>query len=148
MRAPQPSIQTEARQMAEVLARLFHGLGDSLRVLILDALLSGEKSVSELVELTRSPQGRVSTHLGCLRRCGYVATRREGRKVYYRVVDDRVGALLRLAQELMADHARQLLACGVVGSDVPAALVHTAEGLFGDDGETDERGQRAQRADD
>jgi DNA-binding transcriptional ArsR family regulator len=71
----------------------------------------------------------VSTHLGCLRWCGYVATRREGRKVYYRLADDRVRALLRIAQELMADHAQALLACGVVSPDEPGATLHEAEGL-------------------
>ncbi|HZU04349.1 MAG TPA: helix-turn-helix domain-containing protein [Chloroflexota bacterium] len=119
----------DARQRAELLARFFRGLDEPLRVLLLELLLDGEKSVTELVALTGSPQGRVSTHLGCLRWCGYVAARRDGRKVYYRLADARVRALLRLAQELMADHAQQLLACAVVSPDVPGATVHAAEGL-------------------
>jgi hypothetical protein len=61
-----------------------------------------------------SPQGRVSTHLCWLRWCGYVATRRDGRNVYYRLADDRVPALLRIAHDLMADHARELLSCQVL----------------------------------
>jgi DNA-binding transcriptional ArsR family regulator len=99
------------------MARFFRGLDDPTRVLILEALLGGEKNVTELVELVGSPQGRVSTHLGCLRWCGYVATRREGRNVYYRLADDRVRALLRIAQDLMADHARELLSCQVLGAE-------------------------------
>src|SRR2546422_2180371 len=91
-------VATPTRQWAEMLARFFRGLDDQTRVLILHLLLDGEKTVSELVSLTRSPQGRVSTHLGCLRHCGYVRTRRDGRNVYYRLADDRVRALLRIAQ--------------------------------------------------
>ncbi len=102
------------RDRAQVLARFFGGLHDATRLLILELLLNGEKSVSELVELLGSPQGRVSTHLSCLRWCGYVATRREGRNIYYRLADDRVRALLRIGQELMADHARELLSCQVI----------------------------------
>lgn len=125
-----------ARQRAEVLARFFRGLDDPTRVLILELLLDGEKRVSELVELIGSPQGRISSHLGCLRWCGYVTTRREGRSVYYRLADDRVRALLRIAQELMAENAQALLACGIVSPDVPGATVHEAEECGGDDDET------------
>lgn len=115
----------QIRQRATVLARFFRGLDDPTRVFVLELLLSGEKSVSELVELTGSPQGRVSTHLGCLRHCGYVKTRREGRNVFYRLADDRIRALLRIAQELMADHAQELLSCAVVSPDVPGATLHS-----------------------
>lgn len=123
------AVLPSARQRATVLARFFRGLDEPLRVLILELLLDGEKSVSELVEAIGSPQGRISTHLGCLRWCGYVTTRREGRRVYYRLADDRVRALLRIAQELMVDHAQELLACGIVSPDVPGAALHQAEGL-------------------
>jgi DNA-binding transcriptional ArsR family regulator len=133
MNAVQTAVTEPARQRATMLARFFRGLDEPLRVLILELLLTGEKSVGELVEATGSPQGRVSTHLGCLRWCGYVVTRREGRKVYYRLADDRVRALLRIAQELMADHAQALLACGVVSPDEPGATEHPAEGLGEDD---------------
>lgn len=117
-----PQVTERARERAAMLARFFRGLDDPTRVLILELLLSGEKPVSELVELTGSPQGRVSNHLACLRHCGYVTTRREGRWVYYRLADDRVRALLRIAQELMADHAQALLSCAVVSPDMPGAL--------------------------
>jgi DNA-binding transcriptional ArsR family regulator len=115
------------RERSAMLARFFRGLDDPTRVLILELLLSGEKPVSELVELTGSPQGRVSNHLACLRHCGYVTTRREGRWIYYRLADDRVRALLRIAQELMADHAQALLSCAVVSPDVSGATVPSLE---------------------
>ena len=120
-----PQVTDLARDRAAMLARFFRGLDDPTRVLILELLLSGEKPVTELVELTGCPQGRVSNHLACLRHCGYVTTRRDGRFVFYRLVDDRVRALLRIAQELMADHAQALLSCAVVSPDVPGATVHT-----------------------
>lgn len=129
MGAVRSAVSPSARQRAALLARFFRGLDEPLRVLLLELLLDGEKSVTELVEATGSSQGRVSTHLGCLRWCGYVTARRDGRRVYYRLADDRVRALLRIAQELMADHAQQLLACGVVSPDVPGAALHPAEGL-------------------
>jgi DNA-binding transcriptional ArsR family regulator len=124
---PELAVSNPAREHAAMLARFFYGLDDPTRVLILQLLLDGEKTVSELVSSIGSPQGRVSTHLGCLRHCGYVRTRRDGRHVYYRLADERVRALLRLAQELMADHAQELLSCAVVSPDMPGATLHDAE---------------------
>lgn len=123
MARPTPTLTSALRAQAHLLARFFKGLDDLTRVLILLLLLDGEKSVSELVARIGSPQGRVSTHLSCLRWCGYVATRRDGRNVYYRLADDRVRVLLRIAQDLMAEHAKELLSCPVIGdpnSDVGA----------------------------
>lgn len=127
MAVAQLLISPVVRERAGMLARFFRGLDDPTRVIILQLLLDGEKTVSELVALTGSPQGRVSTHLGCLRHCGYVKPRREGRNVYYRLADERVRALLRIAQELMADHAKELLSCAVVSPDMPGATTHDAE---------------------
>ena len=124
---PELAVSTPAREHAAMLARFFYGLDDPTRVLILQLLLDGEQTVSELVGALGSSQGRVSTHLGCLRHCGYVRTRREGRHVYYRLADERVRALLRLAQELVADHAQELLSCAVVSPDIAGATLHHAE---------------------
>ena len=115
-----------------MLARFFTGLDDPTRVLILQLLLEGEKTVSELVSAIGSPQGRISTHLGCLRHCGYVRTRRDGRNVYYRLADERVRVLLRIAQELLADHAQELLSCAIVSPDIPGASLHAEDEAFGD----------------
>lgn len=115
---------TALRRQATVLARFFKGLDDPTRVLILRLLLDGEKNVSELVELVGSPQGRISTHLGCLRWCGYVATRRAGRSVYYRLANDRVRTLLQLGQELMAEHAQELLSCRVLNGETADGDAH------------------------
>ncbi|MBI3979409.1 MAG: winged helix-turn-helix transcriptional regulator [Chloroflexi bacterium] len=100
---------------ADLTARFFQGLSDPSRVRILELLVDGEKNVSQLVELTGLPQNRVSTHLGCLRTCGFVTGRRDGRFVRYQVTDPRVRELVRLARTIIADNAAQILACHVVG---------------------------------
>ena len=117
-----PTLESSLRQQAGLLARFFKGIDDPTRVRILLLLLGGEKNVSELVELTGSPQGRVSTHLSCLRWCGYVTARREGRNVFYRLANHRIRALLRLGEELMADHAQDLLSCRVLAGETNDVL--------------------------
>jgi DNA-binding transcriptional ArsR family regulator len=78
---------------ADLGARFFRVLGDPTRLRLLSLLLdapTGEYSVGELVTALEAPQSRISTHLGCLRWCGLVQTRREGKQVYYRVADSRI----------------------------------------------------------
>jgi DNA-binding transcriptional ArsR family regulator len=73
--------------------------------------LDGERNVGELVAARGMQQGRVSSHLACLRWCGFISTRREGKYVYYRIGDARVGELLHLAHRLLADHGGALVTC-------------------------------------
>ncbi|MBI4278322.1 MAG: winged helix-turn-helix transcriptional regulator [Armatimonadetes bacterium] len=94
-----------------LLAKFYRGLGDPTRLRILECLLEGEHTVGELVDLLGSPQGRVSSHLACLRWCGLVATRPVGRHVYYRVADPRVRELLALGKGMMTANAEHIFAC-------------------------------------
>ncbi len=107
---------------ADIAAKFFRGLGDPTRVRILQLLLERERTVGELVEETGVLQGRLSSHLACLRWCGFVFARREGRQIRYRLADDRIPRLLSLAQEFLADHADSVDLCRVIdteaGSDV------------------------------
>jgi DNA-binding transcriptional ArsR family regulator len=102
---------TEARLRLELTARFFRALGDPTRLSLLDHLLGGEKTVGELVDLVGSPQGRVSSHLGCLKQCGLVDARREGKFIYYRIADEVVRQLLELSQGLIASNAENIWAC-------------------------------------
>ena len=96
----------------DLVAKYFRGLGDPIRLHILELLQSeGELSVGELVRRLALPQPKVSNHLACLRWCGFVEARREGRTVYNRIADPRVKAMLELAQSLLADNAEHVAAC-------------------------------------
>lgn len=96
----------------DLLAKYFRGLGDPTRLRILELLDgAGELSAGEIVAGIGAAQATVSTHLGCLRWCGFVATRREQRSVIYRIADDRVAALVALARELLHDNAEHVAAC-------------------------------------
>lgn len=95
----------------EIQAKLFRGLSDPSRLSILDALLNGPRSVSEIVEATGFTQPNVSNHLGCLRDCGLVTANQKGRYVHYELSDERVGRLLMLADELLADVAKGVYEC-------------------------------------
>ena len=90
----------------EIQAKLFRGFSDPSRLSILDSLRAGALTVGEIVETTGLSQSNVSNHLACLRDCGLVAAEQQGRFVYYELSDKRVGKLLMLADELLADVAK------------------------------------------
>jgi DNA-binding transcriptional ArsR family regulator len=92
-------------------AKLFRGFADSSRLAILDALRSGPLTVGDIVDVTGLSQSNVSNHLACLRDCGLVSSEQQGRYVRYRLSDQRVAALLRTADELLADVARGIYEC-------------------------------------
>lgn len=92
-------------------AKLFRGLADPSRLAILEALREGEKTVSELVAETGLSQPNASGHLACLRDCGLVASRQEGRHVYYKLADERVDDVLRGAEAILAGVADRVYAC-------------------------------------
>jgi DNA-binding transcriptional ArsR family regulator len=96
----------------DLVAKYFRGLGDPIRLQILEVLSAeGELSVGELVARLGLPQPQVSNHLACLRWCGFVEGRREGRAVFNRISDQRVEAMLELAQSVLADNAEHVAAC-------------------------------------
>ena len=99
-----------------VTARFFKGLGDPTRLRILAFLKDGERSVGEIVDHLDLAQNKVTMHLGCLRWCGYVNTRKDGRYVYYSLGDQRVNEILRLASELLTGSEVYLITCDVIGS--------------------------------
>ncbi|TMB93461.1 MAG: winged helix-turn-helix transcriptional regulator, partial [Chloroflexi bacterium] len=64
---------------ATAVARFFRVLADPTRLKILESLTSGERTVGELVGAVGQTQPRISTHLACLRHCGFVSTERRGK---------------------------------------------------------------------
>jgi DNA-binding transcriptional ArsR family regulator len=71
-------------------ARRFKALGEPARLELVAALQAGERSVSELVDLTGRGQPNVSQHLGGLVNAGLVDSRRDGARVFYRLKDPMV----------------------------------------------------------
>ncbi len=103
----------------EIQAKLFRGFSDPSRLLILDSLRNGAVTVGEIVEATGLSQPNVSNHLGCLRDCGLVTAKQSGRFVYYGLSDERVGQLLNLADELLADVAKGVYECTRYTGKIP-----------------------------
>ena len=92
-------------------AKLFRGLADPSRLAILETLRDGERTVSQLVLATGLSQPNTSAHLACLKDCGLVTSRQEGRFVYYDIADARMVDILRAVEDVLAEVAPQVSAC-------------------------------------
>jgi ArsR family transcriptional regulator, cadmium/lead-responsive transcriptional repressor len=101
----------------EVIATFFQGLSDRTRVRILELLAVRPMTVTEIVVAVGLAQGRVSSHLSCLRWCGYVEATVEGRYNRYRLVDERVRDILRLGESIVRDNGERLTSCLVLASE-------------------------------
>ncbi|NHJ01688.1 MAG: ArsR family transcriptional regulator [Candidatus Heimdallarchaeota archaeon] len=87
-------------------ADLCQSLTHPFRLKILKLLQEGEKSVSDIENITEKPQPFISQHLKVLRDKGVVATRRGGDRkniVYYKLANPKVLRICKLVEELISD---------------------------------------------
>lgn len=77
-------------------ANFLKALSHEGRLLILCHLTEGERSVTELEHLLDQRQAAVSQQLARLRLEGLVATRREGKAIFYSIQDSKVLQLVKL----------------------------------------------------
>ena len=92
-------------------AKLFRSLGDPMRLAILHVLAGGERRVADLVAELGTSQANVSGHLACLKECGLVVDRPQGRAVYYSLASAELFDVLRAAEGLLASVGQQIALC-------------------------------------
>lgn len=79
------------------LARLFRVLASDTRLSILHAIArEGEASVTDIANAVDASSQGVSNHLQRMADQQIVATRRDGNRIYYRLIDPCVGGLIEL----------------------------------------------------
>ncbi|NOX74564.1 MAG: helix-turn-helix transcriptional regulator [Alphaproteobacteria bacterium] len=92
---------------ALIAADFLKALAHEGRLLILCHLASGEKSVSDLEQLLHYRQAAVSQQLARLRLEGLVKYRREGKAIYYSLVDEKSRKVIELVYDLFCDLQEQ-----------------------------------------
>ncbi len=106
-----PMVNEAGTSSAALAAKLFRGLADPTRLGILLALQAGEQRVTDLVAELGGSQANVSGHLACLKDCGLVADRAQGRANLYRLARPELASLLHAAEELLAGVGHQVELC-------------------------------------
>jgi ArsR family transcriptional regulator len=76
---------------------LFRSLSDPSRLAIIACLARGEQRVRDLIDQVGLSQSTVSEHVACLKDCGLVRGRPEGRQTFYSLAGPEVLSLLDAA---------------------------------------------------
>jgi DNA-binding transcriptional ArsR family regulator len=79
-----------------LIAERFKALAEPSRLKILNALRDGERTVTEILEVTGFGQANVSKHLQLLYSAGFVERRKDGVSMYYKLADNEVIRLCEL----------------------------------------------------
>ena len=108
---------TPSRVDPAAAARFFRVLGDPTRLRMLELLEGGERGVSEIVSSIGLPQARVSSHLACLRHCGFAVAERRGKEVYYRLAIGGVTTVVAAASAVIEPLAPALSTCTRIDPD-------------------------------
>ncbi|MGV3713790.1 ArsR/SmtB family transcription factor [Pseudolysinimonas sp.] len=108
-----PILSTETQAAVS----LFHSLADSTRLAILQRLGSGEARVSDLVRELGVAQSTASEHIACLRDCGLVVGRSEGRQTFYAVARPELIDVFSAAEHLLEATGFKVDLCSTYGTE-------------------------------
>lgn len=93
----------------ELIAQRFRALAEPVRLKLLNALMQGEKNVTQLVSATGTGQANVSKHLSVLKQAGMIESHREGLKTVCSISDPVIFQLCEImCAKLKADHEKQI----------------------------------------
>ncbi|WP_017607606.1 ArsR/SmtB family transcription factor [Nocardiopsis xinjiangensis] len=96
---------------------LFHSLSDGTRLTIVRRLAEGEARVADLMAQLGLAQSTVSKHVACLRDCGLVNGRPEGRQVFYSLARPELLDVLSAAETVLAATGNAVALCPNYGTD-------------------------------
>ena len=116
--AADPIDETAALTVASC---LFHGFSDRSRLAIVRHLSLGEHRVVDLTEHLGLAQSTVSKHLACLRDCGLVESRPQGRASVFRLAHpEETLALLAAAERVLEATGDAVALCPNYGTETLA----------------------------
>ena len=94
-------------KLYQLKAELCKTFSDPRRLLIINELRHGEKTVGELVKLLKMPQAVTSRHLALLRDRGVVNARRAGKRVYYSLTDSKIIEACDLVHDILLNQIKK-----------------------------------------
>lgn len=96
--------QKPKQALFEQLAVIARAFGSAARLELLDFLAQGERAVEELAEAAGLSVANTSKHLQQLKAAGLVEARRDGKRIRYRLSDDRILDAVGDLRVLAEDH--------------------------------------------
>lgn len=91
--------------------KFIRGFGDKTRIQILESIKDKEKTVSQIIESVQASQSSVSQHIGCLKDCGLIVGRQEGKYMFYSLSSVKVKILLEMFDEVFEEVQTGVACC-------------------------------------
>lgn len=91
--------------------KLVHGFSNKTRLQILESIKDKEKTVSQIVEEINGNQSNISQHLACLKGCGIIVGRNEGKYCYYSLRNQHIRDLLTMFDAVLEDVQNDVESC-------------------------------------
>ncbi len=91
-------------ELYQLKAEMCKSFADPKRLMIIEELRNGEKTVTELVKSTEIPQAVVSRQLSILKTKGIVQPRRHGYNILYSITDLRVCDACDIVHEVLLNN--------------------------------------------
>ncbi|CQR48458.1 HTH-type transcriptional regulator KmtR [Paraliobacillus sp. PM-2] len=95
----------------ETKMKFLHGFSHKTRIQILESIKEEEKTVSQIVDDLNGNQSNISQHLACLKGCGLIVRKQNGKYVYYRVRNQLVRDLLTMFDVVLEDVQNDIACC-------------------------------------
>jgi rhodanese-related sulfurtransferase/DNA-binding transcriptional ArsR family regulator len=92
----------------DAFASVAGALGSGRRAEIVDLLAQGERPVEEIARETGQSTAATSHHLRLLASSGLARSRRDGRRIYYRLADERVAELWAAIRDVASRHVAEV----------------------------------------
>lgn len=95
----------------DVKIKFVRGFADKTRLQILESIKHEEKTVSQIIGETKGNQSNISQHLACLKDCGLIVGRQEGKYVYYSLRNAQVKELLDMFDHVLSHVHEEVMSC-------------------------------------
>ena len=91
---------------------ILKALANETRFKIVEYLLEGERCVCEIFPYVKRTQSTVSIHLGDLEDVGILESRRQGKKIFYKIKDKRIENIFKALDNSKGKILKQSCCCG------------------------------------
>lgn len=95
----------------DIKVKFIRGFADKNRLQIMESIKDKEMTVSQIVDRLKGNQSNISQHLACLKGCGLVVGRQEGKYIYYSLKSEQVKQLLLMFDHVLAEVRTEVECC-------------------------------------
>jgi DNA-binding transcriptional ArsR family regulator len=96
---------------SDIKAKFIRGFSDKTRLQILHSIKNKEMTVTQIVDELNGNQSNISQHLACLKGCGIIVGRQEGKFIYYTLRNEQIYELLEMMDNVFYQVEAEVAEC-------------------------------------